>query len=310
MENFDSGSYTEVNPRLNSQTGGFAYSAATAFYFAASLIAVIIFSVAKIEANSDPYLYISYLVSPIAISACVATTLKVRKVKFKEVFPVRCKPKYYIIGLLLIFGLLFSLSWINVVSLKFFKLFGYKEREGGYLPDLSGGLVVPALIVIAVLPALFEETLFRGVILNGCERSMGSIRAVFVVGFCFSLFHGSPEQTVYQFIAGCVFTFLAVRSRSVLPSVMMHFINNALIVIFGACGLYDVNGNLAISQGVNVALIVLSACALVGGLVWLIFDKTPLKKCEKGGVKSFFLFASAGIAVMGLTWILSLFGVG
>ncbi|MDE7306103.1 MAG: CPBP family intramembrane metalloprotease [Clostridia bacterium] len=309
MENSVNENFTEVNPRLNSQSGGFAYSAATVFYFAVAFIASIIFIVAKIKSGTDAYLYISYLVSPVAISACVATTLKVRKVKFKEVFPVKCHPKYYVIGLLLIFGLLFSLSWINVVSLKFFRLFGYKPREGGYLPNLSGGLVVPALLVIAVLPALFEETLFRGVILNCCEKSMGSIRTVFVVGFCFSLFHGSPEQTVYQFIAGCAFTFLAVRSRSILPSVMMHFINNAIIVIFGACNLYNEAGNLIMSPVANIILIVFSACALVGGLVWLILDKTPLKKCEKGGVKNFFIFASVGIAIMGLTWILSLFGV-
>lgn len=309
MESFVNENFTEVNPRLNSRTGGFAYSAATVFYFAASFVASIIFIAAKIKSGTDAYLYISYLVSPAAITACVAATLKVRKVKFKEVFPVKCHPKYYAIGLLLIFGLLFSLSWINVISLKFFQLFGYKEREGGYLPNLSGGLVVPAIIVIAVLPALFEETLFRGVILNCCERSMGSIRTVFIVGFCFSLFHGSPEQTVYQFIAGCAFTFLAVRSHSVLPSVMMHFINNAVIVIFGACNLYDGAGNLATSATANIILIVLSACALIGGIVWLMLDKTPLKKCEKGGVKGFFIFASAGIAVMGLTWMLSFFGV-
>ena len=309
MENFGSENFVQVNPNLNSKSGGFAYSAVTVFYLAASLVVSLIIVSAKIKSGSDAYLYISYLVSPVAISACVATTLKTRKVKLKEVFPVKCNPKYYLIGLLLIFGLLFSLSWINEVSLKFFKLFGYKPREAGYLPKLDGGLVVPALLVIAVLPALFEETLFRGVILNCAEQSMGSIRTIFVVGFCFSLFHGSPEQTVYQFIAGCAFTFLAVRSRSILPSVMMHFINNALIVIFGACGLYGEDGGLIIPQAVNIALIVLSACTLVGAVLWLIFDKTPLKKCEKGGVKNFFLFASAGIAVMGLTWILSLFGV-
>ena len=93
-----------------------------------------------------------------------------------------------------------------------------------------------------MLPAFCEELLFRGVLLNACENGMGSIRAVFTVGFCFALFHGSPEQTVYQFIAGCVFAFVAVRSRSVTPSVLMHFINNALIVILGACGLYGEGG--------------------------------------------------------------------
>ena len=59
----------------------------------------------------------------------------------------------------------------------------------------------------------------------------------------------------------------------------------------------------------NIILIVVGALSLIGGLIWLFLDKKPLIKCEKGGVKKFFMFASVGIAVLGLTWILSLFGV-
>lgn len=301
----------EVNPRLNSSTGGITFSAAVIFFFAVSLLVSLIIFGAKIEEGSSAYVYLSYLASPVAIGACVAAVLGYRKINFKQVFPVKCHFKYYIIGLLLIYGLLFSLNWLNDVSVKFFQLFGYKPREASsYFPDLSGGLIVPALLVIAVLPAFVEELLFRGVILNSCENGMGSVRTVFVVGFCFSLFHGSPEQTVYQFVAGCAFAFIAIRSRSILPSVMMHFINNALIIILAACNCYDGAGNLVISAGGSIALTVTSALALVGALIWLILDKTPLKKCEKGGVRTFFIYASVGIGVLGLLWILSLFGVG
>ncbi|MDE6613394.1 MAG: CPBP family intramembrane metalloprotease, partial [Clostridia bacterium] len=227
------------------------------------------------------------------------------------VFPVKCSPKYYLIAVMLIFGLLFSLSWIDSAVVEFFKLFGYKPRESSsYFPNLSGGRIVPAFIVIAVLPALIEEALFRGVILNCCESSVGTVRTVFIAGFCFSLFHASPEQTVYQFIAGCVFAFIAVRSGSILPSVLMHFINNGLIVIFKACGLFDSAGNLMIPQAVNIVLIVLGALSLIGGLIWLILDGKPVKKCVKGGVKNFYIYASIGIAALGLTWLLLLFGVG
>jgi hypothetical protein len=45
----------------------------------------------------------------------------------------------------------------------------------------------------------------------------------------------------------------------------------------------------------------------VAGLMLLIFDKTPLVKGSKGGVKNFFIFASVGIVIMALIWILSLF---
>lgn len=300
----------EINPRLNSATGGIAYTAAAFTYFIALFVVSLILRLTALDAESDAYLYISYLVSPVAISLSVFGVLKFRKISFKSIAPVKCNPKYFLIAALLIYGLVFALSWVNGVSVKFFELFGYKQREAGsYLPDLSGGKVVLALLVIAVLPALFEELLFRGIILNSCENGAGTVRTVFIVGFCFSLFHASPEQTVYQFITGCAFAFIALRSGSILPSVLMHFINNALIVIFAACGLFDEAGNLIISTGGNIALIVTSAIALVGALVWLILDKTPVKKCEKGGVKSFFICASPAIAAFAIVWLVSLFGV-
>ena len=300
----------EINPRLNSATGGIAYSAAAFTYFIVLFVVSLILKLTALDSKSDAYLYISYLVSPAAISLSVIGVLKFRKISFKSIVPVKCNPKYFLIAALLIYGLVFALSWVNGVSVKFFELFGYKQREtGSYLPDLSGGKVVLALLVIAVLPALFEELLFRGIILNSCENGAGTVRTVFLVGFCFSLFHASPEQTVYQFITGCAFAFIALRSGSILPSVLMHFINNALIVIFAACGLFDEAGNLIISTGGNIALIVTAAVALTVALVWLILDKTPVKKCEKGGVKSFFFCAAPAIAVFGIVWIVSLFGV-
>lgn len=316
-----------VNEGLNSKTGGMAFTVLVIIYCIFTIIAS---GITAIIANgimdkygyteiseavdhiqkTDAFIYINYLLSPIMIALCVAFISYRNKISFNWIFRVKCKPKYYLIGVLLIFGLLFSLSNLNGLSVEFFKLFGYKPRESSsYFPDLSGGLVVPAFIVIAVIPAVFEELMFRGLLLNCTENGTGSVRAILITGFCFSLFHASPEQTVYQFIAGCTFAFIAIRSGSILPSIMMHFINNALIVIFSACNLFDEAGNLMMSSTANIILIVFSAVSFVGGIVWLILDKTQLKKCEKGGVKVFFLYASVAIGALGLVWILSLFGV-
>lgn len=312
---------------LNSKTGGISFTVLVIIY---CLFSVLASAITAIIANSimskygytelsealkhiektDAFIYVNYLLSPLMIGLCLAFVSYKNKIEFTDIFRVKCKPKYYLIGVLLIFGLLFSLSYLNGLSVKFFKLFGYKERSSSsYFPDLSGGMFVPAFIVIAILPAVFEELMFRGLLLGCTENGAGSIRAILITGFCFSLFHASPEQTVYQFIAGCTFAFIAVRSGSVLPSMLMHFINNALIVIFSACGLFDGAGNLILSDAANIVLIVFSAVSFVGGIVWLILDKTQLKKCEKGGVKVFFLYASVAIAALGLVWILSLFGV-
>lgn len=296
---------------VNSATAGLSFSAAVIIYLVVSLIAGGAIAAAKLPDDSDGYLYLSYLVSPVAIAVSLFCVIKFKKLPVTAVFPVKCKPKYYLIALLLIFGLMFSLGWVNDVAVRFFSLFGYEARSSdSYLPDLSGAKIIPALFVIAVLPALLEEALFRGVILNCCQRGAGTVRTVFIVGMCFSLFHTSPEQTVYQFICGCLFALIALRSGSLLPSVAMHFVNNAVIVALSALELFDENGALLISDVGNIVLTALSAAALIGGAIWLILDRTTAVKAERGGVKAFFMYGAAAIAVLVILWICSFAGVG
>ncbi|MDE6372996.1 MAG: CPBP family intramembrane metalloprotease [Clostridia bacterium] len=291
---------------LGAKAGGLSYSVTVLI----NLIVSIIFSGVILIFNltgTDGEKYISLLVSPVAIAVVLTLALKVAKQPARRLLPVKTHPKYYLIGALLIFGLLFSLSSVNEYLIKLFELLGYQRRES-FLPDMSGWKIVPVFIAIAVIPPVMEEIIFRGILLQNAEEDVGSVRAIFITGLCFSLYHGSVEQTVYQFICGCLFAFLAVRSRSVLPSLMMHFINNALIIILMACGATDPqSGEIIMSDAVNIALTVLSAAALIGGTVWLVLDKTQLKECRKGGVKAFFIFASVGIGVMVVMWVAGLF---
>lgn len=298
----------EANPKLNSSAAGIAYSANVLAFVFVNLIFSLIVSALSLTSETDAYKYLSYLCGPIAVAAGCSLFMFFGKQKIRDVAPVKCGIKYYIIALLLLFGLLFSVSRLNILTVEFLKLFGYVPRDDSdYLPSLNGGYVVLALLVIAVLPAVCEEFLFRGVILSNVRASVGDIRAIFIVGFCFALFHASPEQTVYQFICGCMFAFLAVRSGSVLPGMFIHFLNNALIIIFSACGLAGPSGELALSAEWDIALTVAAALAFTGCVLWLIFDKKPLKRGAKGGVPGFFITASAGIVILVIMWILSFF---
>lgn len=296
-----------LNAPLCSKTAGMAFTACTLAY----LIFSVIFSAAAggLDGSSDAYLYLSYLVAPVGIAVGSAVIMCFKRQKITSLAPVKCGVKYYLIALLMIFGLVFSLSNLNVATLKFLQLFGYVPRpQSSYLPDISGGKVALALFVIALLPAIFEEFLFRGLILRNLSPSAGDIRTVFLVGFCFSLFHASAEQTVYQFVCGCAFALLALRSGSILPCVLMHFLNNALIIIMARCGLIGGDGGMLMPPAAEITLIVLGALAFAGAVLWLILDKKPCKKAEKGGVANFFIFASAGIAALAIIWVCSFFG--
>lgn len=292
---------------LSAKGGGLSFSVAVVANIVVGLIASLIITAGKLQ-GTEAATYISYLTSSVAL---VATALVYRfafKQSFKTLLPVKCKPKYYLIGLMLVFGLLFSLNSLNGYLVRLFELMGYTPKESN-LPKLDGWYLLPAMIVIAVLPAVLEEGLFRGVILNNAEAEVGTVRIIFIVGFLFSLYHASVEQTIYQFICGCLFTLLAVRARSILPSMLIHFINNALILILYSFGCIDAAGSLIVSQIGNVIITVLSAVCLAGAVIWLVLDKKVKGDTvcgERKNVLPFFAYAAVGVVLTALSWVLNL----
>ena len=87
-----------------------------------------------------------------------------------------------------------------------------------------------ALIYHALLPSVLEELLFRYLPI----RLFGESRraAVIVSSLSFALVHHSFFSFGYAFIAGVIFALVDIATDSILPSVILHFVNNALSVLW------------------------------------------------------------------------------
>lgn len=245
-------------------------------------------------ADTEWYRYLSYLLPQLCFCAAIAVYLHRTKVPFRSVYR-GCRWYYFFIAVALQFGL-FSLSKLNGYFLQFLSHLSY-EQPAMSLPSLDGWRLLPAIAVIALLPAIFEETVFRGVLTrNMAESGWGTACTVVIGGAMFSLFHGNPAQTVYQFACGMCFTLVAVRSGSVLPTMISHFANNAVILALTAAGFEE--------MPFGTALYIVSGVCLAATLAFLIFfDKNNRRR---GGVKcgkKFFLAAGAGLLVCAVQWI-------
>ena len=87
-----------------------------------------------------------------------------------------------------------------------------------------------AVLTSALLPALLEELLFRYVPMK--LLSGGSARRILLLSaLMFAVAHMNPFQLVYAFIAGVIFMSIDLVAGSVLPSVILHFVNNLVNVI-------------------------------------------------------------------------------
>lgn len=277
--------------------GGFAYSASALLVVLLSFF--LSFFARGDAAKQDWFLYLSYLFSQIALLGGAAIYFYRSKEPLRSVY-TGCKPRYFLIAILLEFGLLFSLGELNGYFIRLLELAGYQSGATS-VPSLEGWNLLPALLVIALLPAVFEELMFRGILSRKMHGDgWGLVPTVLIAGAMFSLFHGSPEQTLYQFLCGACFTLVAVRAGSVFPTMLAHFLNNAIILIVTACGVETFS---ALPFGGYLTLMIGSAVCLVGALSYLIFfDK---QGNQKGGVKdggAFFLAAACGLAVCAVEW--------
>lgn len=88
-----------------------------------------------------------------------------------------------------------------------------------------------SLIAIAVMPALCEEVLFRGVFARGLATRFVPAVAIVMSAFAFSAFHLSIIQAVPTFLLGLVYGYLALAARSCIPTVIAHLVNNTLAIL-------------------------------------------------------------------------------
>lgn len=90
------------------------------------------------------------------------------------------------------------------------------------------------LLLVAALPAVSEEFVFRGVTLSGLDARLSAPAAVALSALIFGLFHLSPG-TAFRFLPtawlGLLLAWIVIETRSIWLAVGLHFANNALIVL-------------------------------------------------------------------------------
>jgi hypothetical protein len=101
-----------------------------------------------------------------------------------------------------------------------------KAAKAGFI-----GLLLMVL-VLAVMPAIFEELFFR----VGLQQLLGKwFRndhiAIVVTALIFSFMHLDMSGFLVRFVMGLVLGYVFLYSRSVVPNVMLHFMNNAVATI-------------------------------------------------------------------------------
>lgn len=97
-----------------------------------------------------------------------------------------------------------------------------------------------AIVTSVVAAPILEEVLFRGILQESLTEKLGGWRGVLAASAVFGIVHIIPQQMINAFFIGIILGYIYIKTRSLLPVILIHAINNALafiqIAVFGDRG--------------------------------------------------------------------------
>ena len=87
------------------------------------------------------------------------------------------------------------------------------------------------ILGVVIISSLSEELLFRGFLQVSLERKGDMTRAVILSSVTWTIIHVNPYWAIQIFITGIILGFLAWRTNSVFPSIIVHATNNFLSLL-------------------------------------------------------------------------------
>lgn len=287
---------------FDSKQGGLSFSFMMALY-----VIIAFFVQAILQAITDNtsvlYLAVSSTLSSVAIAIVLIYQCHFKKQTIKMLSIKKFNGLSLLPTVLLCLGMFLGLGFINIKFSEIMSDLGVKLSQPT-IPLHNIWQFLLFTLTLALLPAIFEELFFRGLLLSSLDGH-GKVTKVVAVGVCFALYHCNLGQFIYQFIYGVAFCLLALYAKSVLPCIIAHFVNNFFIILCEYLGI--------VIDLFNPILIAIGIVALVGFvLITCVFNK--ILKTQKAGKESkrgilefYILYGLLGIIICALMIITALF---
>ncbi len=148
----------------------------------------------------------------------------------KSLFSLKVpKVKSILGGLMLYVG---SYCLMLVVSMVMVTLFPTSaEAVGQSFSELFKQPFVLVVLVIAIMPAIGEEILFRGFLYGSLRHRYGAAWAIIISSLVFGAYHMSLVKVLPTAILGACFAYVAYRSDSIFIGMFLHFLNNLISLV-------------------------------------------------------------------------------
>jgi sodium transport system permease protein len=157
----------------------------------------------------------------------------------KETFSLRKPPLMGLVGGVLLIAGGTPMAWF-IAWLQGFVLpmpWDLLESMSEFIIADNASRLIWLFLLVAITPAICEEAVFRGVLLSGTLGRLSPMRMILLNGAVFGAFHLS-YGTAFRFLPtawlGILLSYAVWRTRSIYTSMLMHVLNNGVIVLLAA----------------------------------------------------------------------------
>ena len=162
---------------------------------------------------------------------------------------------------------------------------------------LNSSSLLPRILVVGILAPIFEELIFRKVLIDRLSR-YSTFLAIFVSGLFFGLYHGNFSQFFFATGIGLLFAFLYSKTGKIHLTIILHMIVNLFTSVITTTALQKVhaaNPNMDMSQeflmshpeafAATILMGLTYAClallTIIGIIIFIIFAATRKFRLEK-----------------------------
>lgn len=165
-----------------------------------------------------------------AIPILMYSLLLKRNIKqtFNDIGLKKISGKIILLSIALGFVLYFINTFVSSAFSSFIAMFGYESLATNTVSKITYGKLLKELILSCILPGFCEEILHRGIMLHAAKKHTNTKYCLIISSILFGLMHLNIRQFFYAAILGFLMGYVTLVADSIIPSIIIHFMNNFL----------------------------------------------------------------------------------
>lgn len=180
------------------------------------------------------------LLAPFVIYCIITKSNPLKLIRFKKV-----KISSIILALLVMVFCYPVILLLNMVSMMF-----VDNAMAAVLPSAMSMGLPAAVLLMAVVPAIVEETIFRGCLYNTYSKRR-PLAGIFLSALLFGFMHMNFNQMPYAFFLGIILALMLEATDSIVIPMIMHFSLNGFTTVISYGSISTMQNTAVSGQNIN-----------------------------------------------------------